>query len=121
MVNENKVVLSSAARVATTSSSVCTNYQHRGAHVVVNVTAVPGVDTVTPKIEGYDPNTDTYYDLLVGAAKVDTGTVILKVYPGIPASANLAASDFLPTMWRVTMTHSGVGSFTYSVSVNLEG
>lgn len=119
MANENFVVLASAVRAATNSSAVKDNYAHRGGHFIIDVTVVPGTDTVTPKIEGYDPRSGKYYTILEGAAIVATGTTILKVYPGIGAVANGAASDVLPPAWRVTMTHSAASDFTYSVSANL--
>jgi hypothetical protein len=120
MKNDAHVVLGSASRSGTTTSQTFNNYEHRGAHVLIDVTVAPGTDTVTPKIQGYDPTTDTYYDILVGSAIDATGTTVLKVYPGIAAVANGSASDFLPTAWRVVMTHSAATDFTYSVSVNLE-
>ena len=117
--NANLSVLDSGARTATTVGATFTNLASRGLHLVVDVTVVPGTDTVTPKIEAYDQVSGKWYTLLTGAALVATGTVVLKVYPGLTAVTNLTASDILPATWRVTMTHSSTTSFTYSVGANL--
>lgn len=117
MENTSVNVLVAATRAATTTSADFTNYNSRGIHLVVDVTVVPGVDTVTPKIQGMING--IYYDLLVGSAIVATGTTVLKIYPGIAASANVSASDVLPEIWRVVMTHSAASTFNYTVSANL--
>lgn len=122
MVNTTAIVLSSAVRAATTNSSTFTNYDSRGGHFVIDVTAVPGGgDTVTPKIEGADPASGKYYDILVGVPIAATGTSVLKVHPDIAASLNTQAKDVLPTTWRVTLTHSANTNFTYSVGSLLVG
>lgn len=112
-------IFASAVRAATTNSAVFTNYTSRGGHIVIDVTAVPGIDTVTPSVQAFDPISGKFYDILVGTALVATGTVVLKVFPGIASSANASANDFLPLNWRVVMTHSALTNFTYSVSANL--
>ncbi len=121
MQNSRITLLSSAVRAVTNSTSVIANPGARGLHLVIDMTAVPGVDTVTPKIEGYDETSQKYYTILTGAAIVATGTTVLKIYPGITASANVAVSDILPDSFRVTMTHSAATNFTYSVGASLIG
>ena len=44
---------------------------------------------------------------------------MLRVYPGLTASANVTASDVLPATWRVEAVHGDTDSITYSVSANL--
>ena len=117
--NVNGSVLQSAVRTATTSSATFVNLSANRLHLIVDVTVAPGGDTVTPKIEGYDAISGKFYTLLTGAAISTTGTNVLKIGPGLSASANAAAADFLPSAWRVTMTHSAGTSFTYSVAANL--
>ena len=117
--NTEATVLASAARTTTTNSADQTNYNARGVHVLLNVTAVPGVDTVTLSIQGKDPVSAVYYTLLTGLAVVGTGVNVYKVFPGITAVANGAASDVLPRTWRVAVTHSAATSFTYSVGAAL--
>ena len=111
------ILLASAARTSTNTGADQYASGIHCAHFVLNVTAVPGVETITPKIQGKDP-LGVYYDLLVGNAIVATGTTVLKVCRGIAPSANTAAEDFLPDIYRVVITHSAAGSFTYSLTRN---
>lgn len=118
--NEQRVIFASAVRAADVNSSEFFNPEHKGVHVIVDVTAVPGVDTVTFRIQGKDPASGKWYDILVSAAILATGTTRLSVYPGITETASVADSDFLPVVWRVQADHSAATNFTYSVGANLE-
>ena len=71
------------------------------------------------RIEGKDLISGKYYTVLASAAITGTGTTVLKVYPGITASANASASDILPRTWRVTATHANTDSITYSVGASV--
>ena len=112
-------LLASAARTATTSSADQTNYNGQAVAVTFNITAVPGVETLTLTIEAKDPVSGTYTTLLTGVAQSGTGTTRLRVGTNITASANVAAADVLGRTWRVTVTHSAAGSFTYSVGFDV--
>jgi len=95
------------------------NLAGRGAYIVLNVTAVPGVDSITLAIDGKDPVSGQYFTLLTGSALTTTGARVYLVYPGAPAAAGgiTATTGFpLPMTWRVRITHSGTGNFTYSVA-----
>jgi hypothetical protein len=111
-------LLPAVARTATTNSADQIKSGDHGIHVIIKMTAVPGIDTVTPRIQGKDID-GAWYDLLVGAAIVATSTVVMKLGIGLPVTANLSAPDYIPDVWRVAMTHSAATSFTYSVSVNV--
>lgn len=111
-------VLASAVRAATLSSDLQCNDYFRGVEVVLDMTAVPGVATVTFTIEALDPTSGKYFTLLASTAIVATGTTVLRVYPGLTAAANAVANDVLPRGWRVTATHSAGTNFTYSVGAN---
>ena len=111
------VILASAVRTGTTTSADIYRTVEHGAHFVFVITAVPGVDTVTPKIQGKDA-LGNYYDILIGTALVATGTTVLKIYPGIGAVANGASPDILPDVYRVVVTHSAGTSFTYTMTAN---
>lgn len=117
--NENPTVLSLTARTATVNSSDFKNYNARGAHFIVDVTAITATPSITVKIQGKDPGNGNYYDLLVSSAITAVGVTVLKVYPGITAVANLAANDVLPWDWRVRVEHADTDSITYSVGANL--
>lgn len=113
--NVEVTALGSAARTATTNSADMTNDAGRGLDLTFDITAVPGVQTVTLTIQGKDPASGKYYTLLAGAAQSATGTLRMRVYPGLTAAANVDANGSLPKTWRVSVAHSGAGSFTYSV------
>ena len=84
--------------------------------VVLDVTAVPGVDTVTPIIEGKDALSGKYYTVLQGTAMAATGTQVLTVAQGIAATANVSANALIPRIYRMRVIHSAGTSFTYSLS-----
>jgi hypothetical protein len=118
--NQDITLLTSAARTTTTSASPPTNnFNARGVWVVLNITVVPGADTVTLKIEARDTVSGLYVTLLTGAAQVGTGTTEYSLYPGVTETANVDVSRPLPRNWRITVTHSAATSFTYSVGASL--
>lgn len=114
-----RTVFASAARTATATSDTYTMDGARGLHVVIDVTAVTSTPSVVPTIDAFDPLSAKWYTLLTGAAITATGTTVLKIYPGIAASANVAASDIVPETFRVVMTHADTDSITYSVAAHL--
>lgn len=117
--NTEETILASAARTAATNSADFTNYNARGAHFIVDVTAITATPSITVTIQGKDPVSSKYYDLLVSNAITATGTTVLKVYPGIGQIANGAASDILPRTYRVSVAHADADSITYSIGANL--
>lgn len=90
---------------------------NHGVKAVLDVTAVPGVDTVQLVIEGKDATSGKYYTILQAAARVATGTDVLTVYPGNAVTANVSASDVLPDVYRARVVHSAGTNFTYSLSL----
>ncbi len=117
--NRALTILASAVRAASNNSADQKNRDAKGLHLIIDVTAVPGVDTVTFTIKGKDPLSGKYYTILASAAIVGVSTVVLRVYPGLTAAANLVANDVLPADWRVEVTHSAGTNFTYSVGAQL--
>lgn len=112
-------VFASAVQTGTTvNSSDMTNAAWRGADVIVNVSAYTS-GTYTPHIQGKDPVSGNYYDILVGPAISATGTTVLHVYPGVTAAANSAAAAILPYTWRVQLVGATTPSMTLSVGANL--
>lgn len=117
--NQSGILLASAARTATISSPDQTNYNGRGAHVILAVTAASDSPSIVLKIEGKDA-AGNYYTLLEGAAVTGTSTNIYKVMPWIAAVANVSAPDLVPRTWRVTVTHGDTDSITYGVYYALD-
>ncbi len=115
------LLYSSAARTATPTAAQFAAGGNRGMHLVINVTAVTDTPSVVPTIDGYDAASNTWYNLLTGAAIVATGTTVLKIYPGIATVAGAAASDVIPQTVRLVMTHADADSITYSAAAHLVG
>lgn len=90
---------------------------NHGCTVVLDITAVPGVDTVQVFVEGKDATSGQYYTILQSTTKSAVSTTRMTVQPGGLQSANIAVNDSLPDVYRVRVAHSGVGAFTYSVNV----
>ena len=110
-------LLASASRKVSTVTADIEKTNYRGVYVFAKVTAVPTVETLTFTIQGKDYD-GTYYTILASTASAATGTVTLKVYPGLTAAANAVACDALPDIWRVSVTHSAGSAFTYSIVAN---
>jgi hypothetical protein len=92
------------------------NSDGSGLLVVIDMTAVAGGGkTVTFTIQGKDPASQKYYDILASSAISSTGTTVLRIHPSLTGSANAIAKDFVPNQWRVKATHSATGNFVYSV------
>lgn len=117
--NTEETVLASAARTASVNSADFTNYNAKGAHFIIDVTAITDTPILTPKIQGKDPLSGKYYDILVGTDITAIGTTVLKVYPGIGQIAGGASSDILPRTWRVRIEHADSDSITYSIGGGL--
>lgn len=117
--NDNTVILESSARTATTVSRDITNKTNKGCHIILDVTAIAATPSITLTIQGKDPLSGKYYTILTGSAVTGTGTTVYKVYPGITASANVSASDIIPSTWRISVAHGDADSITYSVSANM--
>jgi hypothetical protein len=90
---------------------------NRGVKAVLDVTAVPGVDTVQLVIENRDPASGKYVQVLAAAARVAAGTDTLTVYPGGAVTANVSANDIMADTYRARVVHSAASNFTYSLSL----
>ncbi len=111
--------LASAVRAVSTQSATFTNYNARGIWLVLDITAVPGVQTVTLSIYAGSPLVGISQQLLAGVAQAAIGRTGYMLYPGVAAAAlgvTAVAGYALPRTWAVVINHSGAGNFTYSVS-----
>lgn len=104
----------SGSHASTFSIADQTNLAYRGLHLVVNVTAVAGTPSISPHIQGKDPVSLNYYDVLVGAAFSTTGTYLYSLGPGVNRITN-GVADYLPVTWRISMVHGTADSVTYSL------
>ena len=117
--NTNAVMLASAARTAVVTSEDITNSGYKGCHIIIDVTADPASASITPTIQGLDSVSGKYYTLLAGNAISAVGTTVLRIYPGLVASANVTVNDIVPNKFRVSMAVADTDSITYSVAVSL--
>ena len=126
-VQQSVVLLASAARTATPDFQLdqsgdygpLTNHQRfRGAHILLDVSAIAATPSLTVDIEGYDYGSDSWYNILTSAAVTSVSFNIYKVHPDLTAVASLVAADGLPFLWRATVTAADADSATYSLAVN---
>lgn len=117
--NVEVAVLASAVRAATNNNDLINN-NARGVIITLDITVVPGTDTVTASWTGKDPASGKFYALgAAGAALSTTGTRTYLIYPGAAANASFTAviAANIPRNWRITLTHSAASNFTYSLGV----
>lgn len=117
--NVEMTVFASGARTATVNSPDLTNPDGRHLWLVIDVTAVTATPSVVFKIQGKDPASGKYRDILASAAITGTGTTHLFVGMDLTAAANSIAKDFLPRTWRVRAEHADTDSATYSVGASI--
>jgi len=119
---KHATVYASAARTATPTAVTFQAGRYNFLHLVIDVTAIASTPSVVCTVDGLDPVSGKYYNLLTSAALTESGspyTRVLKIGPGLPVTANVSANDILPDTIRVTMTHADTDSITYSVGANL--
>lgn len=113
--NTRQLVLGSSARTASLNSNVVTNYNWRGLHLGIDVTAITLTPSITVTIQGEDGG-GQFYTILASAAITTVSFTVLRVYPGLVAAANLVANDVLPRAWRVSVTNGDADSITYGIN-----
>lgn len=116
--NVAQTVFASAARTATSSVDWAGNMSCKGIELFIDVTASAGTPSVVFTINNLDPSSGKTRTVITSAAITGTGTTILRVYPGVTTSANVAVSDFIAPFGRITATHANADSITYSVTAN---
>lgn len=99
------------------------NTEVSGVIAYLNVTAVPGIDTVQLVLEEQDPASGTWTQVCATLPQVATGMIKLKVKQAIAVAAAtvslVQSQDTMPAIWRLRVVHSGAGNFTYSLGVIL--
>lgn len=115
----NQVSHSSAPRTATNNGGDLNNANCSGCFVFIDVTAIAATPSVVFKVQGKDPASGKYFDVIVSAAVVAVSTVVLRIHPALTAVANLTVNDMLPKTFRIRAEHADADSITYSVGVIL--
>lgn len=120
-------VFASAARTATSTSSVFTlpggltasgRGSATGLLVIIDCTALALTPSVTFALETSSGPADAFAAVLTSTAvtTADT-TTLMVVHPDAPNNrANLVDQGPLESLWRITATHADTDSITYSVT-----
>lgn len=117
--NNDVTLLTSASRTTTQTSADITTYNLSGINVIVDITAI-GTGSITLSVDGKDPASGKYYNLLTGIALVGNGTTVYKIGLGETAVANATANDSLPRTIRIVVTANNANAVTYSVGYTLK-
>ena len=110
-----------AAAAVGANSADQSNTVFRGLKIVADITAITGTaPTLVVTLQGKDAVSGKYYTILASAAIVAISTVVLTVYPGLLAAANVTANDILPKGWRIiTVVGGTTPAVTATVSASL--
>lgn len=122
--------LASAARTASAQTADQTNYNGRGAQIILDVTATPNnAETLQVTVEVKDSVSNKYVRIAAFTALVasalgatpTTETYAYTLYPGAAETTAVANHEVqslpLGRTWRVNVLHSAGGSWTYSVNI----
>jgi hypothetical protein len=103
--------------------STAINPEAAGIIAYLNITGVPGSDTVQLVLEEQDPASGVWSTVAATTPTANTGMVRLKMKQAIAAisasQTQVQVQDTLPAIWRLRVAHSGAGNFTYSLGVVL--
>lgn len=139
--NNDRMLLASALRTATTRSADQVNYHSRSVIVTLDVTVIADTPSIALAIELKTANGD-YVVLLQGGAVTATGrhSYMLtpggagapsggayqetvsegeRLYPGGVNDIGLVVGLALPLNWRVSVVHADTDAITYSVAAAL--
>ena len=112
--NVEGTALANAIRTgATAESADIINYNHRGAHMVLNYSTGGTSNLIMMKVQGKDALTGIYYNIVSTVTLSATGSAAYMIYPGVTAAAAAAvvsgggANAVLPRTWRVQVVQSG--------------
>ncbi len=77
------------------------------------------VDAITPSVEGFDHESETWTTIITGAAIAAVGFVQLKIGLGLTAAANTIVNHEIPSKFRFSMAVADTDSMTYTVGLNI--
>ena len=99
------------------------NPEVAGIIAYLNVTAVPGVETLQLVLEEQDPASGVWALVTQTLANANAQMIRLKMKQAIGAigasQTQVQVQDTLPPIWRIRVVHSGVSNFTYSLGIAL--
>jgi hypothetical protein len=109
-------VYASAARTATPTAVTAASGRYNYLRVVLDMTALAATPGLTLTVDGLDPVSGKYFNLLTGASVTTVSTNVYEIGPGLTAAANAVTLKPLPDTVRFTVTHVDADSATYTLS-----
>jgi hypothetical protein len=114
------IIPSVADRTAATVGTTITNKTGGSELLVfVDITVDDESAAVTFLVDGLDPASGKWYNILTSAALAAVASTVLRVSTHLTASANLIAKDIVPNEFRVRTTVADTDEMTYSVGYSL--
>ena len=120
--NNTITILASAARAASVNGDDCYNWACKGVVVFFNISAVVGDDTMQLTVQGKDPVSGTYYQLLQSAALATTGLRVYEIHPSVAAASGgvtAVANRLVPFVWRAILTYATVGGVSDTLTCSV--
>lgn len=114
-----KVIYASAARTATPTAVEVAVRRAKSLVVVLDATVHAVSAALTITIDRKDSTSGKYINILTSASITAVSTNTIRVALGAPVTANVSASEPLPDVVRIGVTHGNANSVTYSVSAHL--
>ena len=115
---ENLTLFASAVRTAYAESEVQVNERAVGAYILLDITGVPGAgETLQLFVDIFQPD-GSFTAIFQSAALSTTGLRKYLIYPGaVDDNSQLTSLTRLPLprTWRIRMSPSASGNFTYAV------
>lgn len=98
-------------------SPVITNFNSRGAIIIVNALDINVLtDDFNIIVEGLEPGSGNWYNILVSPSLTVSQLYIFKIYPGLNPILGFVTNDILPRNWRVVVRHNTVVAMNYGIS-----
>lgn len=104
-----------AATAGTANSSDVNNYNALNAICTMNLTALPSTPSVSFSIQGKDPASGNYYNMITSGAVTTSAPVAIAAGTGVATTANVGVGLPMPKVWRVSRFIGGAGSATGTV------
>ena len=111
-------IAESIARTETTIFEKESNDSPSGVFIIDITAGATISDTITVIIEGFDPASKKYYNILTSVVLDAVSTTILKVGMEYTDAANTKAEDFLPRKYRIAVNKNNTTPITYSIGGN---
>lgn len=115
---DDLVIFASAARTTNQTSADIVNDGYEGIEICLDLTAFTTAASLTLAYQEWIAGKG-YVQLVVGTALTAVGQSFIRVFPGMPDTANTARNTFAPKQWRIVVVHGNGNSHTYSATAKL--